>query len=69
MCEICQRQFEKVSKLGVYMRRAHPNEYHQKELRKLRDKVPVKKRWDEDEIARMALVEARQEILLILIKK
>lgn len=59
VCEVCQRQFEKFSRLGVHMRRMHPDESHLKELGKLKDKVPVKKRWDEEEICRRALVEAR----------
>lgn len=41
------------------MRRMHPNEYHQKELGKLKDNVPVKKRWDEDEVSKMDMVESR----------
>lgn len=56
VCDVCHRQT--ASGLCVHRRRAHPNEYHQKELLKLRDKVPLKRRWDE-EIARMALVEER----------
>lgn len=58
-----QKKSLKISGLCVHMRRMHPNEYHQKELEKLEGKVPVKKRLSEEEVAKMALVEARLTIL------
>lgn len=53
-CQYCPRSFTTLTGRGVHTRRAHPNSHDAAHVR-----VEIKGRWSEEEVARLALSEAK----------
>lgn len=57
-CRHCHRRFTSARGMKVHVSRMHRNAYHEEELAKFEDRIPVKRRWTEAEVSEMAYQEA-----------